>query len=66
MSIEACPHCHEQFHKTEDGCGTERCIARRAFVRQAAIRLSTAEWITNADLAWENAVALWTNKPEGC
>jgi hypothetical protein len=77
MSLEACPHCHEQVHKTEDGCGTERCQARRAFVRQAAIhvfakltetRVTESQvmgWADGKD-AWNMAEKLWSSKPEGC
>lgn len=75
MSLEACPHCHEQVHKTEDGCGTEKCMARRAFIRQAAIAyLATCPFdrgisATDAEVfeeCWRDAVELWNAKPEGC
>lgn len=70
MSLEACPHCHEQVHKTEDGCGTEKCIARRAFIRQAAIQLTCVAAAktmgADVDVCWSSARHLWDRKPEGC
>lgn len=73
MSLEACPHCHEQVHETEDGCGTERCMARRAFIRQHAIHFHvflsahTMPLDTDADIEpWLRAQRLWDCKPEGC
>jgi hypothetical protein len=67
--MEACPHCHDQVHKTEDGCGTERCMARRAFIRQAAIMMRShlgAMNDTTENDVWSRAERLWNNKPEGC
>jgi hypothetical protein len=79
MSTEACPHCHEKVNPADDGCDTERCRMRRAFVRQQVSVLykpsvydswSGPDYV-NVDhvpinLAWAQAKALWDNKPEGC
>jgi hypothetical protein len=80
MSTEACPHCHEKVDPTDDGCDTERCRMRRAFIRQQVSVLykpsgydsynSGGEWIRvdhePINLAWAQAKALWDLKPEGC
>jgi hypothetical protein len=65
MSTEACPHCHEKVDPTDDGCDTERCRMRRAFVREAAISFATTGTISGAG-CWTKARALWDLKPEGC
>jgi hypothetical protein len=62
MSTEACPHCHEQVHKTDDGC-----MARRAFVRQSALAVwQFAEEKQHFKECWEVAEMFWNAKPEGC
>jgi hypothetical protein len=66
MSTEACPHCHEKVDPTDDGCDTERCRMRRAFIRQAAIKAFADEDFDSFSTCWSDAVDLWNAKPEGC
>jgi hypothetical protein len=69
MSIESCPHCNNAVMDTDDGCDTERCRMRRAFVRQTVMHMRANSGLGNETpnhYYWDIAATLWADKPEGC